>query len=206
LKAITTNTKASYSKKGSKFIGLLFPVQSADAFDKKIAQIKNQYHDASHHCYAWRINPHQKKEFAQDDGEPGGTAGLPILNQLKSFEAVNCACTVIRYFGGTKLGKSGLINAYGSVAKACLQKAELKTLVATQNFEINYPYSAQSHINQLKNNFDLKEVKATYLQEVCIKMGCRISNVSAFVKAVRQLKHLGIKIEKNDKSFVLLND
>src|SRR5699024_755346 len=96
--------------------------------------------DATHHCYGWRISPNNIEEFAQDDGEPGGTAGLPILNQLKSFNVVNGACVVVRYFGGTKLGKAGLIQAYGHTAELCLKQAELSNLVATQNFRIIYPY------------------------------------------------------------------
>src|SRR5699024_6107036 len=128
------------------------------------------------------------------------------LNQLKSFEAINCACIIIRYFGGTKLGKSGLIKAYGGTAKACLQKTALKTIVLTRKFSITYPYSAQSQINRIKNNFDMKEIEATYMENVTIEVACRLQEASAFLENIPQLEHLGIQIEKLNKSFVVFNN
>lgn len=195
MKTVTKQTRAIYSDKGSKFIGLLLPVQSTDDFDEKLAQVQNEYHDATHHCYGWRIDPNEIREFAQDDGEPSGTAGRPILNQLKSFEAVNAACIVIRYYGGTNLGKPGLIKAYGGCAERCLQKAKLKQIVQTQNFNITYPYSAQSKINQLENRFDLKEIKANYLEEVTMEIACRLGEAPNFLDNVYRMEHLGVEVE-----------
>lgn len=195
--------EVNYSEKGSTFIARLFPVQSVEGFNEKLAQIKDEFHDATHHCYAWRIDPNEGKQFAQDDGEPSGSAGLPILNQLKSLEVINAACIVIRYYGGTNLGKSGLIKAYGGTAEHCLQKAQLKNVVQTQNFEIIYPYSAQAQINQLKNNFDLKEVASDYKEEVTVEMACRLSDASAFCENLQRLEHLGVKAEELKESFVV---
>lgn len=205
MKTVTAKIKTDYREKGSKFIGYLFPVQTKNEFDKQLDKIKDEYYDASHHCYAWRVDPNDEKHFTQDDGEPNGTAGLPILNQLKSFEAVSCAVVVVRYFGGTKLGKSGLIDAYGYTAELCLRKAQLKSVVTTRNFRITYPYSAQSKINQLKNNFDLKEIQANYLEKVTIEIACRLTEAPALYRNVQKLEHLDIEIERKDKSFVVKN-
>jgi uncharacterized YigZ family protein len=150
LKTVKKSYQETFREKGSKFIGYLFSVSSKEEFEKQLKEIVSEYPDATHHCYAWRINPNKIKEFAQDDGEPSGTAGLPILNRLKSFEIVNCGCVVVRYYGGTNLGRSGLIQAYGQTAELCLQKASLQTLIPTQNFEIIFPYAQQTHIDQLK--------------------------------------------------------
>lgn len=202
MKSVTDEISTNYREKGSKFIGVLFPAVSIAAFDEKYDQIKEEYRDATHHCYAWRINPNDEKRFAQDDGEPSGSAGLPILNQLKSFETINLACMVIRYFGGTQLGKSGLIRAYGYTAKQCLQKARLKKLVRTRKFTITYPYSQQTQIDQLKNRFDLKQTDASYLENVTIEIDCRLEQAPAFGKKLNRLQHLGIEAEKRHKSFV----
>src|SRR5699024_7939360 len=128
----------TYRDKGSKFIGYLFPIADKDAFDNQLQDIKSKYPDATHHCYAWRYNPAVVEEFAQDDGEPGGTAGLPILNQMKSFEVINAGLIVVRYFGGTKLGKPGLIEAYSHSAALCLSKAKTKPIRLVWNVEVNY--------------------------------------------------------------------
>lgn len=112
---------------------------------------------------------------------------------------------VVRYFGGTKLGKPGLIKAYGHTAALCLQKAALIALTQTQNFTITYPYSQQPSINQLKNSFDLKELNAEYLEEVTLKMACRLEQAPAFAEKLQQLAHLGIEIEKGEQSYVTLN-
>lgn len=204
MKTITTEIVQDYREKGSRFIGYLFPVKSTAQFDNHLERLKAEYHDASHHCYGWRMNPNSLKEFAQDDGEPGGTAGLPILNQLKSYQAVNCSCVVVRYFGGTKLGKAGLIQAYGHTAELCLQKASLATLIATQNFRVIYPYQEQSLINRLKNNFDLKELQADYKENVSLRIACRSDQAGAFFSKLKKLEHRGIKAEKNGDSFITL--
>ncbi len=164
-------------------------MESKEAFEDRLQKIKSKYPDATHHCYAWRINPHKIEEFAQDDGEPGGTAGLPILNKLKSSEAVNCACVVVRYFGGTKLGKSGLIEAYGHTAQLCLKQASLLMLIPTKNFKITYSYSEQNKIDQLKNSFDLKEIDAQYLENVTLRIACRTEQANDFLARLKQLEH-----------------
>lgn len=205
MKTIKKSFQETFREKGSKFIGHLFPTNSKEEFENKIKQIVSDFSDATHHCYAWRINPNKIDEFAQDDGEPSGTAGLPILNQLKSYEAVNCGCVVVRYYGGTNLGKSGLSQAYGYTAEQCLQKASLYTLVPTKNFEIVYPYAQQTHINQLKNNFDLKEIKAQYLEKITLEIACRSGQADDFFTTLQNLQHKGIESKKKGNGFVTMS-
>jgi uncharacterized YigZ family protein len=202
LKTVTNQSTATYRERGSKFLGFLFPAASVERFDNELINIKSEYPDATHHCFAWRINPNDTREFAQDDGEPSGTAGLPILNQLKSFKAVNCGCVVVRYYGGTNLGKPGLIEAYGYTTRLCFENTSLATLIPTQNYRIQYPYSQQSQIDQLNNRFDLKEIEAEYLEEITIEIACRSEQAKEFAAALDKIQHRGIETEHMGTGFV----
>jgi len=204
VKTIRQKVQHSFREKGSKFIGILFPASSVSVFDEQLSNIKSSYPDATHHCYAWRLNPTIVEEFAQDDGEPSGTAGLPILNQLRSYQIVNAACIVVRYYGGTNLGKSGLIQAYGQAAERCIEQALLTTLIPTENFEVKYPYDQQSSIEQLKNRFDLKEIDAEYMEQVTMKIACRREQASDFLIALQQLEHNGIRVEETGSSYLTM--
>src|SRR5699024_4887277 len=123
--------------------------------EQQLNTLKEEHFDATHHCFAWRLNPVKLRSFAQDDGEPSGTAGLPILNQLRSFKVVNAGLIVIRYYGGTKLGKAGLINAYKTTAEYCLQQATLQTLQHVWLLSIDYPYDQQNTVDTLIHQFNL---------------------------------------------------
>ncbi|MDZ7657874.1 YigZ family protein [Fodinibius sp.] len=202
---ISQTTQHSFREKGSKFIGYLFPVSSKEEFEDQLDNIKSKYPDATHHCYAWRINPTNTKEFSTDDGEPSGTAGQPILNKLKSYEVVNCGCVVVRYYGGTNLGTSGLIQAYGRSAEGCLEQAERSTIIPTKNVEITYPYNQQKEIDQLKNRFDLKEIEAQYLERVTIKIACRSDQAESFLNALKNLEHAGVSTEHLGSGYVTMS-
>ncbi len=202
---VTQLTKTSFREKGSKFIGLLFPISSKDHFENELDTIQSKYPDATHHCYAWRINPNKIEEFSQDDGEPSGTAGRPILNKLKSYDVINCGCIVVRYYGGTKLGTSGLIQAYGQSAQRCLEKATLKKVIPTKNFNIVYPYHQQKEIDKLQNQFDLKEVDAKYLEKVTLKMACRSDQADRFLTALQKLEHTGVTTELLGNGYVTMD-
>ena len=204
MKTITKTVQINFREKGSKFISYLFPANSVHEFDNKLDEIKSDHSTATHHCYGWRLHPNNIEEFAQDDGEPSGTAGLPILNKLKSYAIVNCGCVVVRYYGGTKLGKSGLIQAYGHSAELCLQKATLFKLIPTKNFRIRYPYEQQNHINQLKNSFDLKEIEAQYLEEVTLEIACRSEQAQHFLSALEKLAHKQITTEPLGDGFITM--
>jgi uncharacterized YigZ family protein len=110
-------------EKGSRFIGYAFPVASEEGVQQALSELKQRYPDASHHCYAYRLGADGQRYRAQDDGEPSGSAGIPILNQLRSKQLSDVLLVVVRYFGGTKLGVSGLIATYKATAAAVLEQA-----------------------------------------------------------------------------------
>lgn len=198
---ITKQCESDYRVKGSKFLSYLIPCDSAEEADKQLKEIKDLHPTATHHCYAYRVDPSDVSEFSQDDGEPGGTAGLPILNVLRSAEIVNSIAIVVRYYGGTKLGKSGLIDAYGKATEMAKNRAELKTILPTIRFTITYPYNQQSLIDKLTHTYALFEKDATYAEDVQLVVECSDSDVKRFEKHLNRIDHLLIYVKKGSPGY-----
>ena len=138
----------------SRFITILTNINDIDKVKEKLEEIKKQYKDATHYCYAYIINNHEK---CSDNGEPSGTAGMPILNVLKQNDLTNILCVVIRYFGGIKLGAGGLIRAYSTSASVALNKAIITNLVNGYNITIEFSYDNLKQIDYLLKNIDIKK-------------------------------------------------
>ena len=138
----------------SKFITILTNINDIDKVKEKLEEIKKQYKDATHYCYAYIINNHEK---CSDNGEPSGTAGMPILNVLKQNDLTNILCVVIRYFGGIKLGAGGLIRAYSTSASVALNKATITNIVNGYNITIEFSYNNLKQIDYLLKNIDIKK-------------------------------------------------
>ena len=130
----------TFKEQQSKFISIIFPYDDVSKFKSCLSELRKKYHDASHVCWAYRIyTGNQLEENSSDAGEPSGTAGLPILNAMKKKGLVNCGLAVIRYFGGTKLGKRGLIDTYGNSARELIEKASCKKWVKMEKYAITSP-------------------------------------------------------------------
>ena len=166
--------------------------------------MKTELWDASHHCYAYRIGASDTTEFSSDDGEPSGTAGLPILNQLRSNELVDVCAVVVRYFGGTKLGKSGLIESYGESIRLAIEAAKLLEIKLVQFVQVTYPYSQENTINKLILDYELEEQEADYLANVSKLFACPVKNVSTFKASLEALEHLSISHKMLHKSYIYL--
>ena len=138
----------------SKFITVLFNIKDITEIQKNLKAIKEQYKDATHYCYAYIING---KEKCEDDGEPSGTAGLPILNVLKQNNLTNILCIVIRYFGGIKLGAGGLIRAYSTSVSKALNKKAIVNLVKGYKITIEFPYKNIKQIDYLLKNINIQK-------------------------------------------------
>ena len=202
MNTIINPTESSLRDRGSKFYGYLFPCQNEAEFTEELNLLKSRYPDANHHCYGYRIDPNNITEFSSDDGEPSGTAGLPILNQLRSFDIVNAGLVVVRYFGGTKLGKPGLIQAYGDTAKDALSNASLMKIIPVQLFQFTYPYSEELLFNKLSLDFELAEQSADYTDIVKKKVACPVEKAGSLKKYHKTVKHRGIELEELAKSFI----
>ena len=139
-RTIAGAAEAIYKEKSSKFLAYAYPVQSEEQIRTLVEALHKRYYDATHHCYAWRLGPKGEAFRANDDGEPSGTAGKPILGQLLSHELTDCLILVVRYFGGTKLGVSGLIAAYRESAAEAIAAAQIieRTVDRIIRFEFSY--------------------------------------------------------------------
>ena len=138
----------------SKFITILTNINDIDKIKEELENIKKTYKDATHYCFAYIINNHEK---CSDNGEPSGTAGMPILNVLKQNNLTNILCVVIRYFGGIKLGAGGLIRAYSSSASEALNKANIVNLVKGYKIIIEFSYDNIKQIDYLLKNIQIKK-------------------------------------------------
>lgn len=124
-KTIIREGQAEFKDRGSRFLAIAFPVQSAEEFKSRLASIKKEHPKANHHCFAYRIGTDGNLFRVSDDGEPSGSAGRPILGQLDSMQITNTGVVVVRYFGGTLLGVPGLINAYKTATALALQMSPI---------------------------------------------------------------------------------
>ncbi len=143
-------------EKGSKFIGFAFPVNNVKELKNALEKIREEHPKATHHCYAFRLGMNGENYRANDDGEPSGSAGLPIYNQLLANNLTNILLIVVRYYSGTKLGVSGLVKAYKESAKLTLDEAEIITKELESDLEIEFDFHQQNIIFTLLNKFDGK--------------------------------------------------
>ncbi|GAB6120920.1 IMPACT family protein [Dysgonomonas termitidis] len=141
-RTIAKASKAIYTEKRSKFIACAIPVLSAEEVKNEIEKLRKEYYDARHVCWAYMLGADRKDFRANDDGEPSGTAGKPILGQINSNELTNILVAVVRYFGGIKLGTSGLIVAYREAAAGAISEAGIieKTVDCQISFSFEYPF------------------------------------------------------------------
>lgn len=143
-------------EKGSKFIGFAYPVNNEEELKSALEKLRTEHPKATHHCYAFRMGLQGENYRANDDGEPSGSAGLPIYNQLLAHEITNILVVVIRYYGGTKLGVSGLVKAYKESAKITLEEANIITKELEAEIEIQFNFNQQNTIFTLLSKYDAK--------------------------------------------------
>ena len=151
---ISTNAQADFKEKGSKFIGYAFPVSSVKDCNANIALIRKEHPKATHHCFAYRLGIDGNRFRANDDGEPSGTAGKPILGQIDSKELTDVLVVVVRYFGGKQLGIPGLIAAYKTTAALVLQMTPVCRKPVLSFMQLNFDYTQTNDVLTLVKKFD----------------------------------------------------
>ncbi len=185
-----------FKDRGSKFIGYAYPITSEDEVKDYINQLKKEHHTARHWCYAWRIGTSTIRTRANDDGEPSNSAGNPILGQLVSYDITNTLVVVVRYFGGTKLGVGGLINAYRTGAKYALEEVQIVTRTIDQIFTLTFEYAAMNKVMRI-----IKEQKLPVLSQV-MEMQCvfvlsiRLKDVARIKQLIEDLRMVKLEIEE----------
>ena len=145
-----------FKDRGSKFLGLAFPVSSEEEIKKHLAEIKKLHPGANHHCYAFRLGADKQAYRANDDGEPSNTAGKPILGQIQSKDLTNILIVVVRYFGGTLLGVSGLINAYKLAALDAINNAQITEKTVNDFYSIRFDYVHMNEVMKIIKDQELK--------------------------------------------------
>jgi uncharacterized YigZ family protein len=155
-KTIKGTSQGIYKEKMSKFIAFAVPVATADEAKAVVKRYANEYHDARHCCWAYMIGTQRNEYLSSDNGEPSGTAGKPILGQINSFELTNIVIVVIRYFGGIKLGTSGLIGAYREAARLAITAGEIIECHEQATFTFNFPYLAMNDVMKITKSRDVK--------------------------------------------------
>ena len=142
---VTSASKETLHKdRGSKFYGYAFPVTTQQDIKDCLDKLKKQHHTAGHFCYAWQLGESYQKYRANDDGEPNNSAGMPIYGQLQAFKLTNTLVVSVRYFGGTKLGVGGLIQAYKTSAKLTLEIAKIQEKTIDVSFLLLFEYPQMS--------------------------------------------------------------
>ena len=151
-----------YKDKGSKFISYAIPVSNEEGVKEQLEIIKKKHYDARHHCYAYAIGPDREFFRMNDDGEPSGTAGKPIYGQILSYDVINVLIIVVRYFGGTKLGVRGLIDAYKTAASEALSNANILTRQLKDVYELHYDYPLMNKVMYILKEENLKQLDSTF--------------------------------------------
>ncbi len=154
-RTIQQPSEGLFKEKGSKFLAFAFPVQSEDEVKDLLTILRKKYFDARHHCYAYRLGADKKLLRANDDGEPNHSAGDPILGQIKSRDLTNVLVVVVRYFGGTKLGVGGLIEAYRTASIAALDRATIIEVAVTKTISIRFNYDGMPEVMKVVKDFGL---------------------------------------------------
>lgn len=163
-KTISDQSEGLFKDKGSKFLAFAHPIFSEQDAKRVVDQCKIDYPTARHHCYAYRLDPFGEKFRSYDDGEPGGTAGKPILNQLLANQLTNIIVVVVRYFGGTKLGVSGLINAYKEATFDAINESNIIDKYISNFYDVLFNYeqmpivmkwTKQHRVSIIKQDFNL---------------------------------------------------
>lgn len=200
--SIDSDCRIDLREKGSRFLAYLFPAWEEGDFERRLGELRKEHYDATHHCSAIIRYSIPLIEQAHDDGEPSGTAGLPILNAMKSAKIVNAGLVVVRYFGGTKLGKSGLIEAYGESARLCIQSAVLKPVEEAATVVVKSSYENLKTIDLLLSKVESTRLASQYVENVALTLRIKADSIARFRDLFEQVAYTGIEYELGEPGLV----
>ena len=176
-----------FKDRGSKFFGYAYPITHADEVAPIIENLKKEHHTARHWCYAYQLGLGEPEYRANDDGEPSNSAGQPIYGQIQAFELTDVLVVVVRYFGGTKLGVGGLINAYRTGAKLALEASAIETRYVEIPFVIKTPYNLLGRIMRLIGDMNINILSQESAQDVTLGLSVRASQIDRVKNEVKKL-------------------
>jgi uncharacterized YigZ family protein len=194
-KTIASPSTGLFKDKGSKFISFAFPVFNEEEIKLKIANLKKEYFDARHHCFAYALGIRGEPFRIFDDGEPSGTAGKPIHGQIRSFELTNVLIVVVRYFGGTLLGTGGLINAYKTAAADAIQHATIIEKTENSILNLNFKYEAMNDVMRILKDENIEQLNHQFGLDCTVDISVRNSKVVELQEKLKKIN--SVKIIKN---------
>ena len=201
-KTITKPSEGAYSEKRSKFISFAFYVESEEETKEILDDLRSKYYDARHVCYAYLIGHDDIQYRANDDGEPSGTAGRPILGQIRSFELTNVLIAVVRYFGGIKLGTGGLIVAYKAAAADALSNAMIvsRTIDEVLSFKFEYPF--MNDVMRIIKDMDAAVLEQDFYLDCKMTIQIRRSEMGVLRDRISKVQSVELSDEKAAESTV----
>jgi len=184
---------AIFKDRGSKFLAYAFPINSEKEVAPIIAKLKEDHHKARHWCFAWRLGVENNSFRANDDGEPNNSAGQPIYGQILSFELTNILIVVVRYFGGTKLGVGGLINAYKRAANLALDEAKIINKTIDVHFNVQFDYINMNKVMRLIKEKNIKLISQEMEMDCKMEISIRKNEALKIKKLFEDLRCIKIK-------------
>lgn len=181
-KSISSRGEGLYKDNGSRFIAFAIPVETEEEVKELVASFRKEYHDARHHCYAYRLGAGGETWRASDDGEPSGTAGRPILGQIDSAGLSDILVVVVRYFGGVKLGVPGLIKAYKSATSDALSNAPVCEKTAGNWYRVGFGYDVMPQVMKIVKDMDLPQRSREFGEECTMELRVRRSLEEDFLE------------------------
>ncbi|MBQ4184061.1 MAG: YigZ family protein [Bacteroidales bacterium] len=183
-RSIARRSEGLFKDNGSRFIALAYPVETEEQVKEIVSSLRKEYHDARHHCYAYRLGLDGEKFRANDDGEPSGSAGRPILGQIDSLGLSDVLLVVVRYFGGIKLGIPGLIRAYKSSSADALANAEIVEKIAGKQFRISFDYLEMNSVKKVLKELGIPTFDEEYSQQCSLRARVRLSSEEEFLRRI----------------------
>ena len=190
---IAEPAEAIYKERSSKFLTYAYPVESEEEIQELLDAVRTEYYDATHHCYAYRLGPQGEVFRANDDGEPSGTAGKPILGQLLSADLTNCLVVVVRYFGGTKLGVSGLIQAYKESTAEVIAVSNIIEKTVDRVIKVDFSYISMNGVMRIIKDMNPR-IDEQIFDNLCT-MRLRIRESEADILIAKLEKVEGVTVE-----------
>ncbi len=193
-KTISAPAESLYKEKSSKFLIYAYPVVNEEQIREHLEVLRKEHYNATHHCYAWRLGFRGEKFRANDDGEPSSTAGKPILGQLLSSDVTNCLIVVVRYFGGTKLGVSGLIEAYRDSAALVISEADVVELTIDTTVEIDFSYMVMNSVMRIVKDEQPRIVEQCFDNLCRMKLAIRESKAEIMISKLNKVEGCTLEI------------
>ena len=189
-RSIAAPSGGLFKDNGSRFIALAYPVETEEEVKSIVAGLRKEYHDARHHCYAYRLGYKGDVWRASDDGEPSGSAGRPILGQIDSLGLSDILVVVVRYFGGIKLGVPGLIRAYKTSTADALSSARIVEKIASRHFRLQFDYLSMNAVMKVLKDMDLPQRAQEFGESCSLQTSVRLAAVEDFLKRMENTAKL----------------